>query len=168
MGFPKAARLLKTDEFSSVFSLRPLRRSAHFVLYMRWRETAPDAPVDTDATPHEGRIGIVVGKKHAPRAVTRNLIKRQAREMFRQRRAALAGWDFVLRLTRRFDKGTYTAAAAPVLNTLCQAEFAQLFDAADKAARKRRSADAKTEGSESSTVAPDPGHAPPTRPHRPD
>ncbi|VVE86885.1 ribonuclease P protein component [Pandoraea bronchicola] len=166
MGFPKAARLLKTDEFSSVFSLRPLRRSAHFVLYMRRRETAPDTPVD--ATPHEGRIGIVVGKKHAPRAVTRNLIKRQAREMFRQRRAALAGWDFVLRLTRRFDKGTYTAAAAPVLNTLVQAEFAQLFDAAEKAARKRRTTDGKTEGSESHTVAPDPGHAPPTRPPRPD
>ncbi|VVE10586.1 ribonuclease P protein component [Pandoraea horticolens] len=145
MGFPKAARLLKTDEFSSVFSLRPLRRSAHFVLYMRRRETAPDTPVD--ATSDEGRIGIVVGKKHAPRAVTRNLIKRQAREMFRQRRAALAGWDFVLRLTRRFDKGTYTAAAAPVLNTLVQAEFVQLFDAAEKAARKRRTADDKTEGS---------------------
>ncbi|VVD78464.1 MULTISPECIES: ribonuclease P protein component [Pandoraea] len=145
MGFPKAARLLKTDEFSSVFSLRPLRRSAHFVLYMRRRETAPDTPVD--ATSDEGRIGIVVGKKHAPRAVTRNLIKRQAREMFRQRRAALAGWDFVLRLTRRFDKGTYTAAAAPVLNTLVQAEFAQLFDAAEKAARKRRTTDDKTEGS---------------------
>ncbi|MGC7405416.1 ribonuclease P protein component [Pandoraea pneumonica] len=147
MGFPKAARLLKTDEFSSVFSLRPLRRSAHFVLYMRRRETAPDVTPDAGATPHEGRIGIVVGKKHAPRAVTRNLIKRQAREMFRQRRLHLAGWDFVLRLTRRFDKGTYTAAAAPVLNTLCHAEFTQLFDAAEKAARKSRTTGDKTEGS---------------------
>ncbi|AIU27582.2 hypothetical protein LV28_14460 [Pandoraea pnomenusa] len=145
LGFPKAARLLKTDEFSSVFSLRPLRRSAHFVLYMRRRDSAPDTPVD--AMPQEGRIGIVVGKKHAPRAVTRNLIKRQAREMFRQRRAALAGWDFVLRLTRRFDKGTYTAAAAPVLNTLCHAEFTQLFDAAEKAARRHRPTGDKTEGS---------------------
>ncbi|ANC44714.1 hypothetical protein A6P55_11435 [Pandoraea pnomenusa] len=145
LGFPKAARLLKTDEFSSVFSLRPLRRSAHFVLYMRRRDSAPDTPVD--AMPQEGRIGIVVGKKHAPRAVTRNLIKRQAREMFRQRRAALAGWDFVLRLTRRFDKGTYTAATAPVLNTLCHAEFTQLFDAAEKAARRHRPTGDKTEGS---------------------
>ncbi len=71
----------------------------------------------------------------------------QAREMFRQRRAALAGWDFVLRLTRRFDKGTYTAAAAPVLNTLCHAEFTQLFDAAEKAARRHRPTGDKTEGS---------------------
>jgi ribonuclease P protein component len=31
--FPKAARLLKTDEYSSVFRLRPWRRSPHFVLY---------------------------------------------------------------------------------------------------------------------------------------
>ncbi|NMG68460.1 ribonuclease P protein component, partial [Azoarcus indigens] len=31
--YPKAARLTKTDEFSSVFALRPVRRSRHFVLY---------------------------------------------------------------------------------------------------------------------------------------
>lgn len=116
---------------------------------------------DTGDAPQEGRIGIVVGKKHAPRAVTRNLIKRQAREMFRQRRADLAGWDFVLRLTRRFDKGTYDAAGAPVLKTLVHAEFTQLFAAAEKAARN------KTERNPH-TVAPGPGHAPPTRPPKPD
>lgn len=124
----------------------------------------PPAPAsDADVTPQEGRIGIVVGKKHAPRAVTRNLIKRQAREMFRERRVHLDGWDFVLRLTRRFDKGTYEAAGAAVLKTLCQTEFAQLFAAAEKAARNSR----KTEG-KPHTVAPEPGHAPPSRPPRPD
>ncbi|GAB3625642.1 ribonuclease P protein component [Pandoraea terrae] len=110
----------------------------------------------------EGRIGIVVGKKHAPRAVTRNLIKRQAREMFRQRRADLAGWDFVLRLTRRFDKGTYEAAAAPVLKTLVQAEFTQLFAAAlDRANRD------KPERNPTTASGPS-GQAPPNRPPRPD
>ena len=33
--FPKAARLLKTDEFSSVFRLRPWSRTEHFVVYGR-------------------------------------------------------------------------------------------------------------------------------------
>ena len=71
--FPKAARLLKTDEFSSVFRLRPWRRSPHFVLYGK--------PSGTQA-----RLGLVIGKKQAPRAVTRNLIKRLARDTFRLRR----------------------------------------------------------------------------------
>ena len=68
--FPKAARLLKTDEYSSVFRLRPWRRSPHFVLYGK-------------PTGNEARLGLVIGKKFAPRAVTRNLIKRLAREAFR-------------------------------------------------------------------------------------
>ena len=48
--FPKAARLLKTDEFSSVFRLRPWRRSPHFVLYGK-------------PTGSEARLGLVIGKK---------------------------------------------------------------------------------------------------------
>ncbi len=59
--FPKAARLLKTDEFSSVFRLRPWRRTAHFVVYGR-------------PTGNEARLGLVIGKKYAPRAATRNLV----------------------------------------------------------------------------------------------
>ena len=64
--FPKAARLLKTDEFSSVFRLRPWRRTAHFVVYGR--------PTGNDA-----RLGLVIGKKYAPRAATRHLVRRLAR-----------------------------------------------------------------------------------------
>ena len=67
--YPKAARLTKTDEFSSVFALRPVRRSRHFVLYVRANGAA------------QARLGVVIGKKFAKRAVERNLIKRQCREL---------------------------------------------------------------------------------------
>ena len=118
--FPKAARLLKTDEFSSVFRLRPWRRSAHFVVYGR--------PTGNDA-----RLGLVIGKKYAPRAVTRNLVRRLAREAFRLRRAEFGGWDVLLRLHTRFDKKAMPGASSPPLKALCRSEIEALLD---KAARE--------------------------------
>ena len=118
--FPKAARLLKTDEFSSVFRLRPWRRSAHFVIY--GRETGGDA-----------RLGLVIGKKFAPRAVTRNLVRRIAREAFRVKRAQFDGYDLLLRLHTKLDRKTLPSAASPPLKALCRDEIEMLLD---KAARE--------------------------------
>ncbi len=122
--FPKAARLLKTDEFSSVFRLRPWRRSAHFVVYGK--------PTGGDA-----RLGLVVGKKQAPRAVTRNLVKRLAREAFRLRRAEFAGWDILLRLHARFDRKAMPSAASPPLAALCEGEIRELLDKAAREVARR-------------------------------
>ena len=118
--FPKAARLLKTDEFSSVFRLRPWRRTPHFVVYGR--------PTGNDA-----RLGLVIGKKYAPRAVTRNLVRRLAREAFRLRRAEFGGWDVLLRLHTRFDKKAMPGASSPPLKALCRSEIEELLN---KAARE--------------------------------
>ena len=118
--FPKAARLLKTDEFSSVFRLRPWRRTPHFVVYGR--------PTGNDA-----RLGLVIGKKYAPRAATRNLVRRIAREAFRLRREQFGGWDVLLRLHTRFDKKALPSASSPPLRALCRSEIEALLD---KAARE--------------------------------
>jgi ribonuclease P protein component len=115
--FPKAARLLKTDEFSSVFRLRPWRRTAHFVVYGR-------------PTGNEARLGLVIGKKYAPRAATRNLVRRLAREAFRLRRPQLGGWDVLLRLHTRFDKKALPSASSPPLRALCRSEIEELLDKA--------------------------------------
>ncbi|REG60516.1 ribonuclease P protein component [Paraburkholderia sp. BL6669N2] len=115
--FPKAARLLKTDEFSSVFRLRPWRRTAHFVVYGR-------------PTGNEARLGLVIGKKYAPRAATRNLVRRIAREAFRLRRAEFGGWDVLLRLHTRFDKKALPSASSPPLRALCRSEIEALLDKA--------------------------------------
>lgn len=124
--FPKAARLLKTDEFSSVFRLRPWRRTGHFVLYGR-------------PTGNEARLGLVIGKKFAPRAVTRNLVRRIAREAFRVRRAQFEGFDLLLRLHTKFDRKALPGASSPGLKALCRGEIETLLE---KAAREvsRRSA----------------------------
>ena len=135
--FPKAARLLKTDEFSSVFRLRPWRRTAHFVVYAR--------PTGNDA-----RLGLVTGKKFAPRAATRNLVRRIAREAFRLRRNDFGGWDVLLRLSTRFDKAAYPSAVSVPLKALVRAEIDTLFDKVAREIVRRESAAAE----------PGPGPAP--------
>ena len=125
-GFPKSARLLKTDEFSSVFRLRPWARSAHFVLYAR----------QTDGS---ARLGLVTGRKFAPRAATRNLIRRIARETFRVRRAELEGWDMLLRLHSRFDRKAMPSASSQPLRAMCHEEIVTLVDNAIKTIRRRSS-----------------------------
>jgi ribonuclease P protein component len=114
--FPKAARLTKTDEFSSVFALRPRKRSTHFVLYVR----ANGRP--------EARLGIVVGKKFAPRAAERNLVKRMARELFRQRQDQLGGRDVLLRLQTKFPRKEFTSRTA--VRQACLTEMTSLLEVA--------------------------------------
>lgn len=125
--FPKAARLLKTDEFSSVFRLRPWRRTEHFVVYGR-------------PTGNEARLGLVIGKKFAPRAVTRNLVRRLAREAFRVRRAQFEGFDLLLRLHTKFDRKALPGASSPGLKALCRGEIETLLEKAAREVARRGSA----------------------------
>lgn len=75
-------------EFAAVFASRQAVRSECFELrFLPNRGTAP-------------RIGLVMPKRHARRAVMRNLLKRLAREAFRQASPSLPPFDMVLRLTR--------------------------------------------------------------------
>ncbi len=112
--FARVRRIVKTDEFSSVFRLRPTQKSAHFVLYTR-----------SNALPH-ARLGVVVAKRFAPRAVTRNTIKRVAREFFRT--SDLPAIDCLVRLSKPVNSkdGPATNAA---LKTALRAELARLFAA---------------------------------------
>lgn len=114
--FPKAARLTKTDEFSSVFALRPRRRSPHFVLYVRANGL------------EQGRLGIVVGKKFAPRAAERNLVKRMVRELFRCRQDQFAGRDILLRLQAKFPRADFASRTA--IRRVCLTELSGLLDVA--------------------------------------
>ncbi|WP_231401639.1 MULTISPECIES: ribonuclease P protein component [Cupriavidus] len=114
--YPKAARLTKTDEFSSVFALRPRRRSQHFVLY-----------VGENGLP-QARLGVVVGKKFAARAAERNMVKRMVRELFRHRQDQLAGRDVLLRLQAKFPRAEFASRSA--VRRVCLAELTGLFEVA--------------------------------------
>ena len=112
--FTREQRILKTDEFSSVFRLRPVQRSTHFVLYARGNQF------------EQARLGVVAAKRFAPRAITRNMVKRITREVFRQ--LALSNVDCVVRLSKPVNskQGPATTAA---LKRILRAEMLQLFQA---------------------------------------
>ena len=124
--------------------MRPWRRSPHFVLYGK-------------PTGNEARLGLVIGKKFAPRAVTRNLIKRLAREAFRLRRAELGGWDILLRLHAKIDRKAMPSAKSPPLHTMFREEIDGLIDRAVREAAKRTLGTQGTgEQGASSTIVNDP------------
>ena len=52
------------------------------------------------------RLGLVVAKKLAKRAVQRNLVKRLGRDVFRHAQASLPSYDLVLRLSAKLDDVT--------------------------------------------------------------
>jgi ribonuclease P protein component len=110
--YARDRRIVKTDEFSSVFRLRPTARTAHFVLFTR-----------TSELPH-ARLGVVAAKRLAPRAVTRNTIKRVARELFRQ--TALPPVDCIVRLSRPVNTKSEPATSAR-LKAQLRSELMQLF-----------------------------------------
>jgi ribonuclease P protein component len=112
LDYARDRRIVKTDEFSSVFRLRPTYRTAHFVLFTR-----------TNDLPH-ARLGVVAAKRFAPRAVTRNTIKRVARELFRQ--TALPPIDCIVRLSKPVNTKAGPATSAG-LKAQLRSELMQLF-----------------------------------------
>lgn len=110
--YARTRRIVKTDEFSSVFRLRPSRRTTHFVLYTRANQLA------------HARLGIVAAKRLAPRAVTRNSIKRAAREVFRQ--SILPPLDCIVRLTAPVGNKRFPATSK-AMKAMLRAELLQLF-----------------------------------------
>lgn len=89
--FGKQYRLLKTDEFSSVFNFRRSHSHGFFQVYSK--------PVAIE----HARLGLVVAKKVAKAAVARNTMKRIIREWFRLHRPDLLPFDLVIRVRRPFD-----------------------------------------------------------------
>ena len=76
----------KRMNFHPFFVCAPVQRSAHFVLYACRNQMM------------HARLGVVVAKRLAPRAATRNMIKRVARESFRQ--MSMLPVDCILRLAK--------------------------------------------------------------------
>jgi ribonuclease P protein component len=90
--FTKKAKLIKTDEFSSVFNFRK-RIFANFLAFHYQPNHLGSA-----------RLGLVVGKKIAKHAVDRNYMRRVLRELFRVQQYAINHVDLVIRVQKRFEK----------------------------------------------------------------
>jgi len=79
-----------------------LHRPAEFACALKGRRVARGDALTLTATRASDqvipRLGLIVAKRHAKRAVTRNAIKRVLREAFRHQQQSLPPRDYIFRL----------------------------------------------------------------------
>ena len=88
---------------------------------------AAPASTPVQPAPRGHWLGLVVPKRHAKRAVTRNLIKRQIRAAMARHAAVLPAGLWVVRLRQGFDRAQFLSPASDTLQTTARDEIAQLF-----------------------------------------
>jgi ribonuclease P protein component len=88
----KKAKMIKTDEFSSVFNFRKCISSQYLVMHYQ-----PNAL-------QRARLGLVVGKKTSKLAVSRNYMRRVLREFFRLNQHEVCHVDLIIRVQKKFGK----------------------------------------------------------------
>jgi ribonuclease P protein component len=143
-------RLLRSADFERVLRTRSRASSTHFAVHhLADRPSRPHKPVvanelstgsapilvepvdDFTATAPEGLwLGAVVPKRHARRAVTRTLLKRQIRSVVDASAGALLGGLWVVRLRAPFDKARFPSAASDALKLCAREELESLLSAA--------------------------------------
>ncbi len=75
-------------------------------------------------------VGAVVPKRHARRAVTRSLLKRQIYAAAERHRDQLAPGLWIVRLRSPFESARFASAASPALRRSARAELDALLAAA--------------------------------------
>lgn len=87
--YPASARLHRPSEYASALKGKRIARGALFVV---------NTPRHSASAQDTARLGLIIPKRFAAKAVTRNTIKRIIREAFRLQRPHLAHKDLVFRL----------------------------------------------------------------------
>ncbi len=105
--FPAAARLHRPTEYAAALAGRRVARGAYFIVTAHRPSSA--VPEDASANTPQARLGLIMAKRHAQLASTRNALKRVVREAFRAKRLALPAADYVVRLHRRVENISLTA-----------------------------------------------------------
>lgn len=142
-------RLVHKADFERLLSTRSQRRSTHFALHHvcggPWAaparqkradsadlsttpELVPPPPVDDSAVAHW--LGCVVPKRHARRAVTRNLLKRQIRASFERHADQLPGGLWLVRLRAGFAVTDFVSARSTALALAARMELEGLLSRA--------------------------------------
>ena len=120
-------------QFQWVMAGPPVVKTVHFALHL----AALQAPAG-DAAPAGALsrplfaapaawVGVVVPKRWAKRAVTRNMVRRQIYALAQERAAALPEAALVVRLRSGFDRSRFISATSDALKATVRAELQQLF-----------------------------------------
>lgn len=141
------ARLVHKADFESLMAAPTWSRSAHFALHhlpkgpagAAVRRPAAGAPeISTDSAQPDPQpvdivaptavwFGVMVPKRHARRAVTRNLLKRQIRAAFGRHEPALQPGLWLVRLRGAFASAEFPAAHSAALAAAARAELDDLL-----------------------------------------
>lgn len=143
-------RMQRPADFERALAAQPRARSAHFAAHhlarvpsraaASWNRAGaadlstgdPEActqPVDESLPPAPDRcwFGTVVPKRHARKAATRNLLRRQIRAAIERHHAALAHGLWLVRLRAPFDAHRYHSAASAALRAAARDELDALL-----------------------------------------
>jgi ribonuclease P protein component len=156
------ARLVKAADFERVLSGRRRAATTHFAVHHLAAVPTPSKRVGAGSAPGElstiavgagalpvddlpgGEpsaavpwIGAVVPKRHARRAVTRSLLKRQIYAAAERHRDRLGPGLWIVRLRSPFDRTRFVSAASRALRDDARAELESLLEAAAAAAPPR-------------------------------
>ena len=156
------ARLVKAADFERVLCLRRRAATTHFAVHYlaavptpSKRDGAGPPPselstigVEAGAIPVDDLpagelsaaalwVGAVVPKRHARRAVTRSLLKRQIYAAAERHRDRLRPGLWIVRLRSPFDRTRFVSATSRALREDARAELESLLEAAAAAALPR-------------------------------
>lgn len=151
-------RLTRSADFERALGSPACARSPHFAVHYlatppatprdkrEAQELSTDGeqsctqPVDESSDPVPGpgaRLGVVVPKRHARRAVTRTLLKRQMRAAAERRgssEARLPQGIWVVRLRAPFDRALFESATSEPLRRAARIELDSLLEGAHRRA----------------------------------
>lgn len=105
-------------------------RTPHFVLHQLQETTDAHTGPGLAKAPAlilEKQLGVVVPKRLAKRAVTRNLIRRQVKEVLYSMQAQLPTALYVVRLRASFVSHGFVSAASDALKKTVRAELQRLM-----------------------------------------
>ncbi|MEO8080443.1 MAG: ribonuclease P protein component [Caldimonas sp.] len=143
-------RLVRATDFEQVLRARSRASTPHFAVHHIAQPPSPlgkCAPgsragkLSTDSVEKSGwpvddsavvagsaaYLGAIVPKRHARRAVTRSLLKRQIYAAAGRHAEALASGCWIVRLRAPFDRGQFPSAASPAMRRVARVELDDLF-----------------------------------------
>jgi ribonuclease P protein component len=128
-------------QFAAVMNGQTVSRTPHFALH-RVALQSKTAEIAADASPAQSQalkplfavqdtwLGVVVPKRWAKRAVTRNTIKRQIYAVSTAPSCHLPPAAHVVRLRAGFDRAKFISATSDKLKSAVRAELQHLFSGA--------------------------------------
>ncbi len=118
-------RLRNRAQFQAVLAGPPVAKTAHFALHRAPLDGGRAAPVLFPSA--DVWLGVMLPKRWARRAVTRNALRRQIYEVARSLPGALPQAAWVVRLRSEFSRKQFVSATSEPLKRAARAELQLLL-----------------------------------------